>query len=332
VKKNNLEGHMRLPAFQYLEPANLEEALSMIGAHKETAKIMAGGTDLLNRMKLKLIEPAFVVNIGKLRDMEGIDIGGAETIIGASTRLREIAGAPLVNKRFRAIAEAAFQVASPTITNMATLGGNLFQNTRCMYYDQSGIVLNGLERCHKRGGAVCLAVKGSKRCFSVYQGDMAPALIAFDARCVLEKKGSTRTVSITEVFTGNGANPFAIGADELLTKIIIPKPEGNYSSSYRKLRLRGSVDYPLASAAAFVSFANNKKVTTCRLVIGAAGTAPKVIDGGSFEADLEAIAQKAYEHAEGVDNLQMPGAYRRKMAKVLAKRAIQAAMDGIKGK
>ncbi len=321
---------MRLPPFQYLEPTNVEEALSMIGIHKETVKIMAGGTDLLNRMKLRLIEPAFVMNIGKLRNMDGIDIGNAETVIGANTRLREIAGAPLVNKKFRAIAEAAFQVASPTITNMATIGGNIFQNTRCMCYDQSGMVLNGLERCHKRGGTQCLAVKGSKRCFSVYQGDMAPALIAFDARCVLEKKGSNRMVSLTELFTGDGVTPFAIGADELLTKIILPKPEGIYSSAYRKLRLRGSVDYPLASAAALVSVMDDRKVTTYRVVIGAAGAAPKVIDGTSGETDLEGIVQRAYELAEGVDNLKMPGAYRRKMVGVLAKRAIKAAVDGIK--
>jgi 4-hydroxybenzoyl-CoA reductase beta subunit len=321
---------MRLPPFQYLEPTNLEEALSMIGTQKETVKIMAGGTDLLNRMKWRLIEPAFVMNIGKLRNMDGIDIGDTETVIGANTRLKEIAGSPLVNKRFSAIAEAAFQVASPTIINMATVGGNLLQNTRCRYYDQSGMVLNGLERCHKRGGTVCLAVKGSKRCFSVYQGDLAPALIAFDARCVLEKKGSTRTVSLTELFTGNGVTPFAIGADELLTKIIIPNPEGIYSSAYRKLRLRGSVDYPLASAAAFVSAKNGRKVTTCRVVIGAAGAAPRAIDGVSCETDLESLAQKAYDQAEGVDNLHMPGAYRRKMVSVVAKRAIKAAIDGIK--
>jgi CO/xanthine dehydrogenase FAD-binding subunit len=159
---------------------------------------------------------------------------------------------------------------------------------------------------------------------------MAPALIAFDARCVLEKKGSIRMVSMIELFTGDGVAPFAIGADELLTKIIIPKPEGIYSSAYRKLRLRGSVDYPLASAAAFVSVTDNRKVTTCRVVIGAAGAAPKVIDGASCEADLEGIAQKAYDHAEGVDNLQMPGAYRRKMVSVLSKRALKAAIDGIK--
>jgi 4-hydroxybenzoyl-CoA reductase beta subunit len=321
---------MRLPLFQYLEPTDVEEAVSLISSHQETAKIMAGGTDLLNRMKLRLIEPALVVNVGNLRELDGINTGDSEIVIGANTRLKEVAGAPLVNKRFKAIAEAAFQVASPAITHMATMGGNILQNTRCMYYNQSGIVLNGLERCHKRGGNVCLAVKGSKRCSSVYQGDMAPALIAFDARCVLERKGSTRVISVTELFTGNGVTPFAIGADELLTKIIIPKPGGVYRSAYRKLRLRGSVDFPLASAAAFVSVADDMKVAACRVVIGAAGAAPRVIDRASSEGDLELIAQRAYELAEGADTLQMPGAYRRKMVRVLAKRAINAAIDDIK--
>jgi len=321
---------MRLPPFQYLEPGNVEEALSILSTHKEAVRTMAGGTDLLNRMRLRLIEPAFVMNIGKLPGMEGMDIDGTEVVIGANTRLREIAGAPSFKKRFRAIAEAAFEVASPVITHMARAGGNILQNTRCIYYDQSGMVLNGLERCHKRGGTVCLAVKGSKRCFSVYQGDLAPSLIAFNARCVLEKKGSMRTVFLTELFTGNGVTPFAIGADELLTKIIIPKPEGLYGSAFRKLRLRGSTDYPLVSAGAFVSAAGDGRVTQCRVVIGAAGAAPKVVDGAPGEADREGIAQRAYELVEGADTLLMPGAYRRKMVRVLAKRAIGAAIDGIK--
>jgi len=321
---------MRLPPFQYLEPANMEEALSLLGTHKEAIRIMAGGTDLVNRMKLRLVEPAFVMNIGNLRDLDGISMGETETVIRANTRLGEIAAAPAFDRKFKAVAEAACQVASPAITNMATTGGNILQSSRCMYYNQSGIVLNGLERCHKRGGDVCLAVPGSKRCFSVYQGDMAPALIAFNARCVLEKKGATRTVPLFELFTGSGASPFAIGADELLTKIILPNPGDGCGSAYRKLRLRGSTDYPLVSAAAFISVARGKKAASCRLVLGAAGVAPKVIDGTSPEGGFGAMAEKASELVEGTDTLQMPGAYRRKMAGVLAKRAIEAAMKGTK--
>ena len=331
---------MRLPSFEYLEPTSVEEALSMIDTRKDSVKIMAGGTDLLNRMKLRLTEPACVMNIGKLKNMDSIEIGDTEVVIGANTRLNKIASMPLLNKKFRAIAEAAFQVASPTITNMATMGGNILQNTRCMFYNQSGVVLNGLERCHKRGGSLCLAVKGSKRCFSVYQGDLAPTLIAFNARCVIEKKGSSRTIPLTELFTGNGILPFTIGADELLRKVIIPAPAGIYSSSYRKLRLRGSIDYPLASVAARISVSDDMKITVCRLVIGAAGPAPKVIDEvstviegkRSSEIDYDAIGQMAQGETEGADNLQMPGTYRRKMVNVLAKRAVKAALDEIKGR
>ncbi len=330
---------MRLPPFEYLEPVNVEEALSMIDTYKEAVKIMAGGTDLINRMKLRLIGPTYVMNIGKLEIMNNIETGGAEVIIGANVRLKEIAAMPLIKKKFRAIAEAAFQVASPTITAMATIGGNILQNTRCMYYNQSGVVLNGLERCHKRGGSVCLVVKSSKKCFSVYQGDLAVALMAFNAHCVIEKKGSSRTIPLAELFTGNGVSPFAIGADELLTKIIIPTPEGAYGSAYRKLRIRGSIDYPLASAAACISVNNDMKVTACRVVIGASGAAPKMIDKAlsaiegklPTDADLDAIAGMAYEEAESVDNLQMPGSYRRKITSVLAKRAVKAALDEIKG-
>lgn len=318
---------MRLPPFQFLEPTNVEEALSMIHAQKENIKIMAGGTDLLNRMRLRLIEPAFVLNIGKLQDMDSIAREKSETIIGVNTKLKDIARSSLLQKTFAAVAEAAFQVASPTVLNMATAGGNLLQDTRCLFYNQSGIVLNGKERCHKREGATCLAVKASKRCFSVYQGDMAPALIAFDAKGILEKKGSTRTVSLAELFTGNGITPFAIGADELLTKIILPRPGGTFGSAYRKFRVRGSVDYPLASAAAFVSGTNEGEPGTCRLVIGASGASPKVMEGPFLKTDLESMARRASEVFEAVDNLLMPGAYRRKMAGILAKRAIQSAMD-----
>lgn len=321
---------MRLPAFQFLEPTTLEEALSILHNQKETVKIMAGGTDLLNRMRLRLIEPASVMNIGKIQDLEGIEVREKETVIGAATKLREISRSPLLFQRFKAIAEAADQVASPTIANMATIGGNLLQNTRCLCYNQSGIVLTGLERCHKRGGSTCLALKGSRRCFSVYQGDLAPALIAFDARCVLEKKGSKRTITVSELFTGDGVVPFRIEADELLTAILLPQPGDGVSSAYRKIRLRGSIDYPLASVAVCVSTTKEGGVIKGRVVLGAFGADPKVIEILPGETDLERIAQKAYELSEAVDNLQMPGAYRRKMAGVLTRRAFRAAMDRMK--
>ncbi|MBA4416773.1 MAG: hypothetical protein C0392_02510 [Syntrophus sp. (in: bacteria)] len=329
---------MRLPPFQYLEPENITEALSMMDTYKDTVKIIAGGTEVINHMKHRLLSPAFVMNIAKLGDLGGISVLDHEIVLGASTTLKEIANSPVIKEKCKAIAEAAFQVASPTIAAMGTIGGNILQNTRCMTYNQSEIVLTGLDSCHKRGGTICLAVKGSTRCFSVYQGDMAPALIAFDAQCILRKSGATRTIPIIDLFTGNGVQPFSIGSDEILTGIIIPKQDGTSGSAYKKLRIRGSIDFPLVSAASVIWVGADGKITSSRMVIGAAGPAPRMVEEASLaiqgqlpgEIDLEALAGMAYGLTEGADNLAMPGAYRRKMARVLLKRAVQEALEDVK--
>ncbi len=328
---------MKLPSFQYLEPISVDEALTMLDTYKETVKVCAGGTEVINHMKLRLIRPAYLMNIKKISDLEGIHKDGQGITIGANTTLKEIAGSPLIKRECKAVAEAAFQTASPTIAAMGTIGGNILQNTRCLYYNQSGMVLNGLEACHKRGGTVCHSVKGSKRCLSVYQGDMAPALIALNASCVIGKKGSTRTIPLAELFTRDGVKPFAVGQGEMLTKVIIPRQEGISGSAYKKLRIRGSVDYPLASAAAWISVTDTFHVTASRIVIGAAGPAPRVVDQAASslegkipeDADFAVAAEMAYDMAEGADNLTLPGAYRRKMVRVLAKRAIHEALASI---
>ena len=329
---------MKLPPFEYLEPSTVPEALSMLDAYRDKVQIIAGGTEVVNRLKLRLIRPDYVMNIKKLRDLEGIVEHEQSIIIGANVSVKEIRDSSLLQDKYKAIAEAAFQVAAPPLANMGTIGGNILQNTRCLFYNQSEIVLKGLEVCHKRGGASCLAVKGGKRCFSVYQGDMAPALIAFDAQCVLEQSGSRRTIPVIDLFTGMGVQPFSQENNELLTGIIIPKQNGAYGSAYRKLRVRGSMDYPLASAAAFLALGADGKLAAGRLVIGASGPAPRIVDGASAallgklpeEADLKAAADMAYELSEGVDNLALPGDYRKKMVRVFAQRALQGARTDMK--
>jgi 4-hydroxybenzoyl-CoA reductase subunit beta len=329
---------MKLPPFEYLEPSTVPEALSMLDAYRDKVQIIAGGTEVVNRLKLRLIRPDYIMNIKKLRDLEGIAEHEQTIIIGANVSVNEIRDSSLLQDKYRAIAEAAFQVAAPPLANMGTIGGNILQNTRCLFYNQSEIVLKGLDVCHKRDGASCLAVKGSKRCFSVYQGDMAPALIAFDAQCVLEKSGSRRTIPVIDLFTGMGTQPLSIENNELLTGILIPKQNGAYGSAYRKLRVRGSMDYPLASAAAFLALGADGRLAAGRLVIGASGPTPRIVDRVSAallgklpeEADLKAAADMAYELSEGVDNLVLPGDYRKKMVRVFAQRALQGARTDMK--
>jgi 4-hydroxybenzoyl-CoA reductase subunit beta len=334
------EENMRLPSFQYLEPTQVDEAVSILDTHRDHVKICAGGTEVINHLKLRLIHPATVMNIRRLPDLEGITEDGQGIVVGANTTIKEISQSPLIKESGQALAEAAFQTASPTIAAMATLGGNILQNTRCLSYNQSGIVLRGLPVCHKRGGTQCLAVPSSQRCFSVYQGDLAPALMALQAHCVLVKKGASRTISIVELFTGNGIKPMAIEDGELLTRIVIPKPRGLFGSAYRKFRIRGSIDFPLVSAAACLSLTDGVHLSDSCIVIGAVGPAPRVVRQASLvlegktpeEADAAAVAELSYELSEGVDNLALPGAYRRKMVRVLTKRAIQAALETLRGR
>lgn len=327
---------MRMQPFTYLEPKTLKEALTLLDQNKEKLKIVSGGTELVSLMKLRLIKPHYVMSLKKLSNLKGIREQGGKIIIGAATTLTEIIESPLMNSFFKGVVEASKSIAAPQIQNIATVAGNILQDTRCLFYNQSEIVRGGLESCFKLKGNLCRAVKGAKRCFSVYQGDLATILIAFNAKAKLERKGGGRTVSVSELFSGNGKQPIKIEKDEMLTKIILPLPRNNTGSSYQKLRMRGSIDYPLASSASVVYSDDNGKIADVCVVIGAAGPSPKIVPIASLPKDkelsdeyIEDIAQVAYKVTEAVNNQVLPGSYRRKVVKVLVKRALINSLKGM---
>jgi 4-hydroxybenzoyl-CoA reductase subunit beta len=329
---------MNLPPFNYLEPLTLKEALSMLNKYRSRVKIVAGGTEITNHLKSKNLTPSFILTLRKISGLHGIKENKNEVVIGSYTTLKEIHNSSVIRKKFKSIADSASYVAAPPIQNRATVGGNILQNTRCMFYNQSEFFLKGLTPCYKRSGKVCHAVKGSKRCFSVYQGDMAPILIALDAKIILEKKGKARKLPLSDLFTSEGTGPFSIGNDELLTKIIMPIPKGNHSSAYEKMRVRGSLEYPFASVAVSLEMGKNGHIAKARVVIGAAGSSPKSIEETALyftktwpkESDIEIIGTHALEASEMVNNLSMPALYRRKMVKVLTKRAVKRALKDLK--
>jgi len=329
---------MRMQPFIYLEPKSLKEALVMLDEQKEKLRVLSGGTETVALMKLHLIKPQYVMSLKKLSNLKGIQKNDNKIIIGSATTISEIIESPLLHSSFRAVIEAAREVAAPQIQNIGTIGGNILQDTRCLFYNQSELVRAGLEPCFKMKGRLCRAVKGAKRCFSVYQGDLAPALIAFKAKAKLEKKGGTRTILISDLFSGNGKQPISIEKDELLTKIIISLPEGRIGSSYQKLRMRGSIDYPLASVASVVKIDNIGRIVDVSVVVGAVGPSPKIVrETMSMKGkeprseDIDTIALAAYKVAEGVNNQPLSGLYRRKMIQVLTKRAINNSFKVIHG-
>ncbi len=331
---------MRLPYFEYHEPATLGEALALLAEHRGALRILGGGTELLSLMKFGLRKPSQIISLGNLPSLRGISSENGALRIGAMTTLAELSASDEIRGTFNAIHEAVESVAAPPIRNVATIGGNLCQNSRCLFYNQSEVWREEKPLCFKAGGDVCLAVPGGRKCFSVYQGDLAPALMGFGARIKVEKKGSSRAIPLEDIFTGEAKHPMALSNDELITQVLLPVPEGKVGSAYRKMRMRSAVDYPLISVAAVLSLNGRGTIGKARLVLGAAGPAPSVVHEagamllGKDPRDIEpdTVGQAVARGAQMVNNLELPASYRRRMIPVFAGRAIEAAIRSVQEK
>jgi 4-hydroxybenzoyl-CoA reductase subunit beta len=326
---------MRLPPFSYLEPETLEEALDLLSTYGAKARIVAGGTDVVPLLKKKLLAPQFIISLKDIKALRGVQKKRRVFEAGCNTTLREVAANELVKSSLAGLHEATVSVAAPPIKNVASLVGNLMQNTRCLYYNQSELVRGGLEPCYKRGGALCHAVPGSQRCFSVYQGDVAVALIALSGEAEVVSKKARRFVPVADLFSGKGRNPFTLKPDQMIACIRVPVGPGRVSSSYEKLRLRGAIDYPLVSCAVRITTGNNGRIKDARIVLGACGPAPKLLDEsarvllgtvGDQEA-VEQAAELAVRNVELVNNTGVPADYRRRMAPIVIRRAIMRALQ-----
>ncbi len=326
---------MRIPYFDYYEPVELGEALGLMAEHRGTMHVLGGGSDLLPRMKLGLVRPSQLMSLRNLANLSSISFKEGALCIGAMTTLAALSASDDIVHSFTAIHEALESVAAPPIRSVATLGGNLCQNSRCLFYNQSETWRKEKPPCLKANGDVCLAVRGGKKCFSVYQGDLAPAIASFGGMIRIEKKGSSRVVPIGELFTGDAKNPIALHDDEILTEVILPTVKGRVGSAYRKLRMRPAMDYPMLSIAAMISLNDAGTVESAAVVTGAAGAAPMIAEQGAElllgkkrEAiDPDEIGRVIGKGAQMIDNLELPGSYRRRMIPVFARRAIEAAVE-----
>jgi len=326
---------MRLPYFNYTEPETSEGLLDMLGQHQGRARLLAGGTDLLPRMQRGLVAAQLVIGLNKLPDLAAIRIENGYLCIGAMTTLEELAVAPAVRKYCTALHEAAVAVAAPPIRHVATIGGNICQNSRCLFYNQSEAWRKEQAACLKAGGDRCLAVPGSKRCFSVYQGDLAPVIIALGGELVIQRKGASRRIAAEGFFTGKGERQIDLADDEVVTELFLPLTPEMRGSSYRKMRMRPAIDYPITAVAAFVALNGDETVASARVVLGATGPAP-VVPTAVSEAivgmrvgsvDLDALVAGITKGTQMVDNLPVPASYRRKVTAVFAKRALRAALE-----
>lgn len=173
---------MSLPKMDYQAPATLSEAVALLNEHGREAKVLAGGTDLVVACKLRNVKPRLLVSLGGIPALKGISFDAKDGLtIGAMTSLHELRYHPSVVNNYPALAEAAAVVGATQLQHMGTLGGNICLETRCMYYNQSESWRKSRAVCLKMGGSVCHVVTKGKKCYAVFSGDTAPALMALGA-------------------------------------------------------------------------------------------------------------------------------------------------------
>ncbi len=266
---------MRLPLFEFRAPRTLEEAARILDGEGGSAMPLAGGTDLLPNMKRRQQVPRTLMSLRHIEDLTRIQLHHSGSRLGACITLADIAA----DRRFRngltALSQAASQVATPQIRNMATLGGNLCLDTRCNYYDQSYEWRKSIDFCLKKDGTTCWVAPGSPKCMAVSSTDTAPALIALGARVRLVSHPGEREVLLADLYNNDGINYIKRRPDELLAEVLLDSLH-DWKSTYWKLRRRGSFDFPVLSVAAAARFSGKGTVEDARIVVGSAASRPLV--------------------------------------------------------
>ncbi len=324
---------LRLHPFEYHRPARLADALELLSAHGADAMPIAGGTDLVPNMKHRLFTPSHLVSLRRVEELHGIVEGeDGELRIGAAVSLDDVAKSPRVRGGWPMLAEACAQISSPQLRRSGTLGGNVCLDTRCTYYNQTWFWRKSLGFCLKKDGDVCHVVKRGTRCVAAHSADGATALCALGARLeIAAPGGSRRTVAIEEFFTSDGVWNRRMEPGEILVAILLPPLPAGARAAFRKLRVRRSIDFPLANLAVVAVLDGAESVTSLRAFASGLGSYPRKIGkveeiavGRPLdEAAIEAVSEQAFRQCHPLDNIIVDPEWRRAMIPVMTRRALR---------
>ena len=258
-------------------PTSIDEAIQMLSMHGTDAGVYAGGTDLLIRLKNRLKQaPTYLVDIKKIKDLRYIKEDAQGNIqIGALTKLVEVAESDLLAKRYPMLVEAVQKISSPELRNASTVGGDMLQEVWCQY-------LRGGYSCWRNGGYICYgaigdnsyyhSAMGGRLCYAVYPGDIATAMIPFDAKVKLATPSGMRELTVEQLVPGDmmvdgRIQSHVVRFNEILTEVTLPAPKPGFKASFEKLRPRGVWDFAMASLAMGLQL-NGTTIQDARVVFG----------------------------------------------------------------
>lgn len=259
------------------KPVSVEQAIQILSLHGTEAGVYAGGTDLLIRLKNRLQQaPTHLVDIKKIENLRYIKEDGQGGVrIGTLTKLAEVADSPLIQQKYPMLAYAVQKISSPELRNASTVGGDILQEVWCQY-------LRGGYSCYRNGGYICYgaigdnsyyhSAMGGRLCYAVYPGDIATALIPYDATVTLATPFGPKELTMEQLVPGDmmvdgRLQSHVVRFNEILTEVAIPAPRPNFKASFEKIRPRDVWDFAMASLAMGVQMRGNT-VEDARVVFG----------------------------------------------------------------
>jgi 4-hydroxybenzoyl-CoA reductase subunit beta len=332
-----------LHEFDVIRPKTVAEMLAARKAHP-ASRLIGGGTDILVNIRRGIEKPPVLIETNQVAELHGIAANEREIVVGASVKLAELAQNAAVLKHYPAIAAAADSIAGPTHRNMGTVGGNICLDTRCIYYNQSEWWRSANAHCLKTElGEMChVAPKSKGVCFATFSGDLAPAFLLYCGEIDLVGPDGTRTMALADFYTGyakqdgstgDGRKYLAIKPGEIVLRVRAKNVPG-LVSAYDKIRIRKSIEYPVAGVAAALV---RKGDTLADLRVAFTGTNPRpvLLDGTAAlcgkpfdDAALPALDDLCRDQIMSMKTTFTPGTYRRRVATVMAKRLVKRLWDG----
>ena len=314
-----------MPNFQLYRPDSTTDAVK-IRSEQPEALYLAGGTDLMVNVRRGIEQPKHIIDLTAITELQAIGEDDEGLHIGSGVHVMDIAENNKIKSDYPAIAEAADAVAGPTHRQYATIGGNLCLDTRCLFYNQSEWWRQSNDYCLKERGDTCHVASGGQKCFAAFSGDVAPAMLVYEAEVDLVGPEGSRRVPLVEIYENDGMAHLNLQPGELLTVIHLPKPLAGSPSRYEKARIRGSIDFPLAGVAVRLS-TDGSSVKELAIALTGVGSSPQVIKkteefvGQALDEDvLETVKETVRKQAKPMKTTTVAPWYRRRVVSALAKR------------
>jgi 4-hydroxybenzoyl-CoA reductase subunit beta len=318
-----------LPDFDLIRPRSVDEVLEARAARSGT-RLLGGGTDLIVNIRRGIgDDPSALIDMNGVEELKFIECDDSTLTIGASVSIADVAADPAVRERFPVVAQAAASIAGPTHRHMGTVGGNLCLDTRCQFYNQSEWWRTANDFCLKYEGVKCHVAPRSRVCFATFSGDLAPALLVCEGEVEIAGSHGRRTIPLAGLYTGDGQYFLSLEADEFVISVRARRtPE--LVSAYDKMRVRRSIDYPIAGAAVALE-PDGERLRDLRVAFTGTNPRPVLLEGTADlcgrpvdEAFFGALGNLVRDQVMAMKTTFTPGHYRRRVAGVLARRLVQS--------